>query len=80
MEQKEAHPERLALTQAEQAPPPERTAPEPAPQTRKQQGSGPPAPGGPDQDALLQVKRFAERIGGLQRLHQLVEELIRLKD
>ncbi len=80
MEQKEAHPEQLVLTQAEQAPPPEPTVPEPAPRPRKRGDGSPPGADGAGQDALLEVKRFAERIGGLERLHQLVEELIRLKD
>ena len=80
MEQKEAHPERLVLTEAEQAPPPEPTVPEPPPRRGEKSGTSPSEKDGAGQDALLEVKRFAERIGGLQRLHQLVEELIRLKD
>ena len=79
MEKKIPHPEGLVMTQAEQVPPPEPTVPEPPLSPRKGSDGAPPGAGGADQDALLEVKRFAERIGGLHRLHKLVEELIRLK-
>jgi hypothetical protein len=73
---------RLVMTEGEPAPPPGPTVPEPP---------GTP-PGGPavhshladekgegDYDALLEVKRLAERVGGLDRLREMVDVLSRLQ-
>ena len=73
----------LVMTEGEPAPPPGPTVPEPP--------GTPPAgqsvhshlahePGEGDYDALLEVKRLAEHVGGLDRLREMVDVLSRLKE
>jgi hypothetical protein len=57
-----ADPRELVLTEAEQAPPPEPTVPE----LRVLEG-----------EALREVKQLADRLGGLQRLRDLLDTLLK---
>ncbi len=56
-------PRQLVLTEAEPAPPPDVTVPEPAP-----------TPHGP---ALAEIKALADRVGGLEALRYLVDRLFK---
>lgn len=72
----------LVMTEGEPAPPPGPTVPEPpgAPPAGQavpshladERGEG-------DCDALLEVKRLAERVGGLDKLREMVDKLSRLQ-
>jgi hypothetical protein len=72
----------LVMTEGEPAPPPDATVPEPAgspPASPAVHSHLADAPGEGDSDALLEVKRLAERVGGLDRLRELVDRLGRLQ-
>jgi hypothetical protein len=72
----------LVMTEGEPVPPPDTTVPEPP--GRAPGGQSVPshlagAHGEGDSDALLEVKRLAERVGGLDRLREMVDVLRRLQ-
>ncbi len=61
-------PEQLVMTKGDVPPPPDPTVPEP---------SG--IPTGIDPETLHEVKSLADRIGGLEKLRDLVDALLRLQ-
>jgi hypothetical protein len=73
MIQQTPNPPDLVRTEAEPVPPPDVTVPEP-------QGSTA-APTGAefDPDILAEVKRLSDRVGGLEKLRDLVEALLRFR-
>jgi len=62
------HPDDLVLTPAQAVPPPEHPAP------KKDL-----APDGLDPALLKEIRRLADRVGGLNRLKEVVEALILLR-
>jgi hypothetical protein len=76
-------PEELVLTEGEQVPPPGPTVPEPGDQLREaaqhEAGPGTGAEGGGDYDNLVEVKKLAQRVGGLEKLREMVDVLLRLR-
>lgn len=64
-------PQELVLTEGEPVPPPEPTVPEPSESAHGHDGKC--------GQELLEVKRLAERVGGPEKLRELVEVLIRLR-
>ncbi len=66
----------LMMTEGEQVPPPGPTVPEPP---GSQRGAAAAAKDDGDFDALLEVKRLAERVGGLEKLREMVDVLGRLR-
>jgi hypothetical protein len=72
----------LVLTEGEPAPPPGPTVPEPPgapPGGRAVHSRLAGEPGEGDYDALSEVKRLAQRVGGLDKLRELVDRLSRLQ-
>ena len=67
--------DKLVLTEADRVPPPQPAVPEP-PQASQ---STPPGWDDPDYHALLEVKALAERVGGIQKLRELVDVVARLR-
>lgn len=76
-------PEELVLTEGEQVPPPGPTVPEPEDQRQNARqpaaGSTTDAEGCGDYEDLLEVKKLAQRVGGLEKLREMVEVLLRLR-
>jgi hypothetical protein len=71
---KPPRPQDLVLTEAEPVPPPhDLTVLEPAAQNQAKGGAGE-----VDPEVLREVKRLAERVGGLKRLKEVVDVLARL--
>ena len=64
-------PEKLVMTQAEAPPPPDVTVPEPPEAGEVHAGADP--------QVLLEVKALADRVGGLEKLRDLVGALIRIR-
>ncbi len=74
MAQNASGPENLVMTQAEVAPPPDVTVPDPPPERRANGGAGQ-----LDPDTLRDLKRLAERVGGLEKLREVIDVLMGVK-
>ena len=74
MVQKPPRPQDLVLTEGEPVPPPQTVAAPEAKPAKKAEGDT----GDIDPEMLREVKRLADRVGGLQRLKEVVDVLIRL--
>ena len=76
MSQPTANPNELIKTEADQVPPPQSLREEPG---RRGRGQGPTA-NASDPELLREVERLAERVGGAERLRELVDSLERSKE
>ncbi|HLW68877.1 MAG TPA: hypothetical protein VKS79_26435 [Gemmataceae bacterium] len=73
MERQHSKPEDLVLTEADPVPPPDMTVPD-AHSPQPDSGTGQ-----FDPNMLLEVKRLAHRVGGIENLRNLIEALIRFE-
>jgi hypothetical protein len=77
-------PEELVLTEGEQVPPPGPTVPEPKERSlaggpAAQAAASPGTDGEGDYENLLEVKKLAQRVGGLEKLREMVDVLLQLR-
>ena len=69
-----SNPGPLVMTEAEPVPPPDVTVPEPS-----SSHSSSSTEGSMDPQVLLEVKALADRVGGLEKLRDLVDTLLKIR-